>query len=522
VERLVLGHDGSGLNSKWFLDTAHVKQLDSEGEEGQVWNFTARTWLSKGAREVSLVPETGEGGDKLIVQVTTSSARRAGTDANVFVTIHGSEASFGPTSLKDSLEHSDKFERAQVDTFELYSARSLGDLTALVIGHDGAGVSPNWLLEKVVVSVEGDDSRTKTFHCGRWLQVPQGQKEVTTRLLASKPDAAVSYTMQVITANKRGAGTDANVFVQLGFPGGQKSDAFPLAVSEHRDKFERGQTDTFTLNMPERLGDLETLRVWHDSSGFTSSAWWLDKVVVVEGQDDDSKTYTFECNKQLKAPKPEVTLSLGGLQRPPAAPSEQPATYTVHITTSGSLGSSAGAIVHVVLRGEEGDAEEPMASSSDHPVAFKRKQTDRVKLEAPKALGKLTSVELSHASAGCVGVISSWRVSSVEVTHVESGEHWVFGGGKVKVGKLLILSPSDAAPRFAPSAAAPAPPPLSDDDPDDPASPVSPDDPPSSPAPAPAPASEPPAADAPAPAPVPGPDDGPAATETPPAPDGSD
>ena len=49
------------------------------------------------------------------------------------------------------------------------------------------------------------------------------------------------YKVHVFTADKRRAGTDANVFINLIGENGDSGER-PLAVSEtHRDKFERGQ-----------------------------------------------------------------------------------------------------------------------------------------------------------------------------------------------------------------------------------------------------------------------------------------
>merc|ERR1719431_1176823 len=47
-------------------------------------------------------------------------------------------------------------------------ARNLGVLTSLRIGHDNAGLTPNWLVEHVLVRNEFTGQVYK-FPCGRWL-----------------------------------------------------------------------------------------------------------------------------------------------------------------------------------------------------------------------------------------------------------------------------------------------------------------------------------------------------------------
>ena len=58
-----------------------------------------------------------------------------------------------------------------------------------------------------------------------------------------------TYTVNVITGDKRGCGTDANVFLIIF---GQKGNSDELALKDsltNKDKFERGKTDTFKFSM---------------------------------------------------------------------------------------------------------------------------------------------------------------------------------------------------------------------------------------------------------------------------------
>ena len=47
-------------------------------------------------------------------------------------------------------------------------ARNLGLVTSLRLGHDNSGLTPNWLVEHVLVRNEFTGQCYK-FHCGRWL-----------------------------------------------------------------------------------------------------------------------------------------------------------------------------------------------------------------------------------------------------------------------------------------------------------------------------------------------------------------
>lgn len=79
-------------------------------------------------------------------------------------------------------------------------------------------------------------------------------------------DVLCDYIVSVKTSDKFGAGTDANVCIQLV---GEKgvSDAIPLKKSQHRNKFERNQVDKFIFLNMHSMGKLKEVVIWHDNSG---------------------------------------------------------------------------------------------------------------------------------------------------------------------------------------------------------------------------------------------------------------
>jgi hypothetical protein len=90
----------------------------------------------------------------LQIKVHTSDVRGAGTDAAVFVNLHG--ASGGSSGPQELLAGPEAFERARLDTFRL-QLRHVGELRKLAVGHDGSGSSSAWHLAKVVVTEEGGE-----------------------------------------------------------------------------------------------------------------------------------------------------------------------------------------------------------------------------------------------------------------------------------------------------------------------------------------------------------------------------
>lgn len=96
------------------------------------------------------------------ISVHTGDVPDAGTDANVYITIHGSKGKSGPHGLDNSQNN---FERNKTDHFTLDLA-DVGHMSSIRIGHDNFGHKPGWFLDRVVIS-KGSD--TATFNCNRWL-----------------------------------------------------------------------------------------------------------------------------------------------------------------------------------------------------------------------------------------------------------------------------------------------------------------------------------------------------------------
>lgn len=106
------------------------------------------------------------------------------------------------------------------------------------------------------------------------------------------------YTVDVYTADKFGAGTDANVFCTVF---GDKGDTGERELSKsetHMDKFERGKMDKFRIECAD-LGNIYKLKIRHDNAGVLNADWLLERVDVTDG----IKTYTFHCEQWLSKSK---------------------------------------------------------------------------------------------------------------------------------------------------------------------------------------------------------------------------
>jgi hypothetical protein len=81
------------------------------------------------------------------VTVETGKKRLAGTDANVYLTLHGTEGR-SPTHHLNAQTRGQSFQRGQVDKFRIRT-HDIGEIRSIRIEHDGNGVASGWFLSKV-------------------------------------------------------------------------------------------------------------------------------------------------------------------------------------------------------------------------------------------------------------------------------------------------------------------------------------------------------------------------------------
>ncbi|CAF3378962.1 unnamed protein product [Rotaria sp. Silwood2] len=135
------------------------------------------------------------------------------------------------------------------------------------------------------------------FHCGRWLSKRDGDKQIIRELPAqgpgiNKPLPVIKYHVDLYTGSRRGAGTDANVFINIFDDIGDTGEY----SSTNKNKFERKNVDKFVIEAVS-LKQIKKIRIGHDGTG-PDAGWFLDKVVV-RPEDIHYEEATFICNQWL-------------------------------------------------------------------------------------------------------------------------------------------------------------------------------------------------------------------------------
>ncbi|EFB24517.1 hypothetical protein PANDA_011923, partial [Ailuropoda melanoleuca] len=96
-------------------------------------------------------------------------------------------------------------------------------------------------------------------------------------LLDNDPYDKVCYLITIFTGVRCGAGTKADVFIQLKGTGGE-SDVHCLS-HPHFTTLYRGGINTFLLTTKSDLGDIHSIRVWHNNEG-KAPRWYLSRIKV--------------------------------------------------------------------------------------------------------------------------------------------------------------------------------------------------------------------------------------------------
>uniref|UniRef100_A0AC11ESR6 Uncharacterized protein n=1 Tax=Ovis aries TaxID=9940 RepID=A0AC11ESR6_SHEEP len=108
-------------------------------------------------------------------------------------------------------------------------------------------------------------------------ETDQYLREHVIVLLDNDPDDNVCYLVTVFTGSRCGSGTRANVFIQLHGTEGS-SDVHCLSHPQFTTLY-RGSICTFLLATQKDLGDIHSLRVWHNNEG-RSPEWYLSRIKV--------------------------------------------------------------------------------------------------------------------------------------------------------------------------------------------------------------------------------------------------
>ncbi|XP_061881566.1 lipoxygenase homology domain-containing protein 1-like isoform X1 [Entelurus aequoreus] len=470
INRLMIGHTNEGLRAGWFLDSVQILVPLN----GKHYMFPCHRWLCKveadGKTEVEIYPSEILDTQQPInyeVSVTTGDEMFAGTNAKVFIQIYGEK---GKTEVITLDSRSNNFERNTTDIFKI-EAKDVGKVFKVRIGHDGSGLGSGWFLETVDVKhttmamvpkeKKKEDKKKKkkrkeeevaeamqevvlTYHfpCSRWLAGGENDGELQVELL---PDGAEelevnTYEVCVFTGDVLGAGTDANVFINIYGDNGDTGERY-LQNSDNINKFELGEEDVFILTAID-LGSLKKLRIRHDNTR-SYSAWYLDRVEIVDTKDDT--TYYFPCNRWLAVDEDDGQIARelvpvdeafmkkdededgGGGATLGLEQKSMSTTYTIKVKTGEKKYAGTDANVFAVLFGENDDTGTiNLKACKSYKNKFEQGMINEFTVEAVD-LGELEKLRVGHDNSGGS---PGWFLDWVEIDAPSQGLRLRFPCGR--------------------------------------------------------------------------------------------
>ncbi|KAF5404278.1 hypothetical protein PHET_02377 [Paragonimus heterotremus] len=323
--------------------------------------------------------------------VVTGDQEGCGTDSNVFITIYGRtgitpriELARDKSSDK-SIFHS-PFARGLSTKF-VVKAPSVGALTRLRISQNASGQFPHWYLERIVITDMTYPKWTYYFNCSFWLS-PNYADGKLSRLVGGFRESTgmgigAEYRLTFYTADKPGAGTTADVFVQFYGEAGISREIWlntpPWIKQSDKEpkvpiKFDRGSCVQVAFPPCQQYGQLKQLKVGHNNHGH-SPRWFLEKVIV-----DDLKqhrVYEFPCHNWIDSPN-EIHLHCTRAKDRSASPKKWKKVPFIFMVFTGDL-HNAGTTANVFIRLRGPEQTDHLASTSKKrtsPVRRKSAQSD--------------------------------------------------------------------------------------------------------------------------------------------------
>uniref|UniRef100_A0A8C4HX98 Polycystic kidney disease 1 like 2a n=1 Tax=Dicentrarchus labrax TaxID=13489 RepID=A0A8C4HX98_DICLA len=136
--------------------------------------------------------------------------------------------------------------------------------------------------------------------------IQDSAKVKITVLEDNDPLAEYRYMLNFSTGHRHGASTSSQVTITLQGTEGE-SEPHHLTDSE-KPVFERGGVDMFLLTTHFSLGDLQSIRLWHDNSGAHPAWYGLEVKTAVVKYLESGQKWHFLCNSWLAVDVGECTL----------------------------------------------------------------------------------------------------------------------------------------------------------------------------------------------------------------------
>lgn len=215
------------------------------------------------------------------------------------------------------------------------------------------------------------------------------------------------YQVSVYTGTKDGAGTDAKIYISLYGTNGRLENKLLKDYSD-KDDFESGDVNIIILSSSIDLGNINSIKIWHDNSG-KRPGWFLDKVSIKNTS--TNQVWTFDANRWLAKDeadgKTEVTLYLFA--------------YDITVYTGDVEDAGTDANVSIILHGTKGNSKQTRLSNSAKDT-FERGRYDVFQMTS-NDIGDIKMITIQHDNSGKK---AGWFLDGVKVRCFNNNKTWHF------------------------------------------------------------------------------------------------
>jgi len=184
----------------------------------------------------------------------------------------------------------------------------------------------------------------------------------------------MKYKIILKTGNQQGAGTDADVYLQIF---GSKNHSDEIKLQSKLSQFEKNSVDIFYVESTD-LGRLEKLKVWHNNK--LLGAEWLLNEIVIESDSSENIWY-FPVNKWIKKDEKKIIKSV------------KHCVYNFEITTGTLPGSGTSDAIEISIIGSESYTPFIWVNQYISDAGFKSGHTENFSILS-EDVGKIKEVQI--------------------------------------------------------------------------------------------------------------------------------
>ncbi|CAB1332384.1 unnamed protein product [Coregonus sp. 'balchen'] len=281
VFRIKIRHDNSMVSADWYLD--HMEVVDEDLEEVLSVDSNMNKKSNKKNEDVqkkgSIMPYH--------FTISTGAEKDASTSSTVYVgpnhtqteglwlDLRGGKKCFDSGSLES-------FESHGVDVGEIRRVELVDELAVAV---PTKGVKYIFQCKYGLTKDWGDGLAARVFNVLDADSITISQKAILRLYLLY-----LQYTIiYEVTGDVLNAGTDTQIYRSVF---GANSTTEGILLQNNEDRFERGQEDTFSLEVDD-IAPLMKMRARIDGSG-SQPDWFLDKIIMHNLTTEDVSEFTYE------------------------------------------------------------------------------------------------------------------------------------------------------------------------------------------------------------------------------------